>query len=150
MAATYYAQLLRAYRWDIIVAALDEAIRRLRLTYEEDPALIPTDGVDASVDGVTANAYLDPDDGDILAQVYLGRTYRDSPSGSFYAPWSAVPDSVRDRDARWYDAFERVANKHGLGITVGEGDPTDTYANKIAPLDDPVDLALMPDDIGAK
>ena len=116
MAATYYAQHLRNWRWDVITASCERALAELRA----DPA---------KQEAEAGGGYADrPEPGVIRAAVYLGRTYRDSPSGSFYAPWAAVPDSVRDADSRWYDALDRAAQKHGLSIEPGEGDPTDTYA----------------------
>lgn len=154
MAATYYAQLLAAYRWADIRQAIDNAVAVVRDWFEENDgnlASSPTDGWDISYKGILANASYDEGEEEIVASVYLGRGYRDSPSGSFYAPWSAVPDSVRDRDARWWEAFERAAARHGLYLVSGEGDPTDTYVTRNEPIEDlTLASALMPDDIGAK
>jgi hypothetical protein len=132
MAATYYAQLLRAYQWERIAADCREAIAALRGS-DNPRAAVPVErGLAAACiaenwQGAPVTYY---------AAVYLGRTYQDSPSGRFYAPWSTVPDSVRDQDARWYEALERAAEKHGLSIESGEGDPTDTYATLYEDADD--------------
>lgn len=135
MAATYYSQILHAYNWAWMAETIDLAIESARSKLVADPASSPTDGFDYNHNGMLANATYDESEQDITASVYLGRTYRDSPSGSFYAPWSAVPDRIREKDAYWYEAFEKVAAKHGLYIMSGEGDPTDTYAYKVEPLD---------------
>ena len=154
MAATYYSQLLAMYAWREIREAIDNVVAIVRDWYEEsggDLASSPTDGWDVRHKGVMANASYDEGEGEIVASVYLGRGYRDSPSGSFYAPWSAVPESVRDKDARWWEAFERAAARHGLYLVSGEGDPTDTYVCRNEPIvDDTLASALMPDDTGAK
>jgi hypothetical protein len=120
MARTYYAQHLASYDWARIAADCDGAIADL----------VANPGREDAEHGLASADR--PEDGIVRASVYLGRTYRDAPSGSFYAPWSAVPDSVRDADSRWYDALERAARKFGLSIESGEGDPTDTYATRWA------------------
>lgn len=125
MARTYYAERLAAFDWAGIRAACDAVATILR----DDPT---TDEADGGVAGrygrIPAHADRADDDGTIRACVYLGRGYHDCPSGSFYAPWSAVPDRVRERDAAWWEAFERAARRYGLDLDAGEGDPTDTYA----------------------
>lgn len=118
MARTYYAERLRAYDWARIARDMDEAARLFR---ENDP-----------MGGLTlfglAAADLDPNSDAIRVSAYLGRGYQDSPSQSFYAPWSPVPDRIRERDAAFWDAFERAAQRHGMSLESGDGDPTDTYA----------------------
>jgi len=153
MAATFYAQRLAAYRWQDIADAIANVIAIVREWYEEEGgnlASSPTDGWEVKHKGILASASYDEGENAIVASVYLGQTFRDSPSGSFYAPWSAVPVALYEKDLSWSLAFERAASKYGLSLVSGEGDPTDTYAMVYADVIDPADLALMPDDIGAK
>ena len=151
MAATFYAQLLAAYRWDDISAAIAEAIRQLRMVLERQPDLVPSEGLMVKVAGITANAIIGTEDDDeIIGSVYLGSVMNHVPSGRFYAPWSPVSEAVRDKDARWWEALEKAGQHHGLVVANGEGDPTDIFIYRYEPIADPAELALLPDDIGAK
>lgn len=116
MARTYYSERLHAFDWPRIVADATAAI---------DELIAAGSSAEEITHGMATAAW---EDGGIASMVYLGRGYRDAPSGSFYAPWSAVPDTMRDADERWWDAFNRAAARYGLGLSAGEGDPTDTYA----------------------
>lgn len=124
MAQTYYSQHLRGWDWRGMRRAMESAIELWRAGQRSPEGL-----AEAEVDGWLAFAW--EEDDQLIAQVYLGRVYLDSPSRSYYAPWSPIPERLRDADERWWDALYRAAEKHGLVITSGDGDPTDTYAQLI-------------------
>ena len=149
MAATFYAQILAAYRWADIAEAIAEVIREAR--HRLELSMFPTDGWTTKVNGLTVNAVVSDDEDEIIGSLYLGTVMNHIPSGRFYAPWSAVSEAVRDKDARWWEALERAAQHHGLVVANGEGDPTDIFIYRYEPIEDlALASALMPDDIGAK
>lgn len=86
--------------------------------------------LDATLNAKTAEegvAIMDSwlDEGERVGYVYLGKVYDEFPSGKFYAPWSNVSRLDRERDALFMEAFEAVAEEHGLFMTNGDADPTD-------------------------
>ena len=150
MAATFYAQILAMYRWADIVEAIEAAIREVRQRLDRGDSL-PSDGVMYQLAGISANALVNADEDEIVGSIYLGSVMNHIPSGRFYAPWSAVSEAVRDKDARWWEALERAAQHHGLVAANGEGDPTDIFIYRYEPIEDlALASALLPDDIGAK
>jgi len=68
-------------------------------------------------------------------QVYLGSCLNLSPSGKYYTPFacSNVTEAEAHRDEAWYAALDLAAEKHGLFVTSGEGDPTDIFIGKACP-----------------
>lgn len=63
---------------------------------------------------------------------YLGSCLSLSPSGKYYTPFACSNVSIQEalEDAAWYDALDYVAEKHGLYVECGEGDPTDLFVVK--------------------
>lgn len=139
MAATFAARIQREFRWGAIEDAIDAVIEAAR-------DRIAAGGIDADPlaevkhGGVVAFASRADDfageDG-IVASVFVGRVMDLTPSGSFYAPWTPMPAKVVDRDARYWEAFDKVASLHGLVATNGEGDPTDVFVERHVPIEDP-------------
>lgn len=135
MAATYYAQHLASFRWADMVRAVDGAFTAAR-EYINEHNTLPTDGlthIGTPYPNIIVNVAEDDESDDLMASIYLGRMYRDSPSGSFYAPWTPMPADLRDKDARWWEALEKAAQRHGFALISGEGDPTDTYVYAYRP-----------------
>lgn len=68
-------------------------------------------------------------------QVYLGSCLSLSPSGKYYTAFacSNVTETEAERDEAWWAALERAAEKHGLFVTSGEGDPTDIFVGRSCP-----------------
>lgn len=70
-------------------------------------------------------------DGSVEFSAYLGGVIHLAPSGKYAGPFHLGDTrTVREivRDTAYWQAFETVAERHGLSITNGDGDPTDIYA----------------------
>ena len=130
MAATFYSQILHGWDWEGIARDCKAAIAgwREKAGNLNDPQT-PLDEIE--VDDGFASAALDPmafPSRVIKSCGLIGTWTNMAPSGRFYAPWSAVESNVRERDAAYAEALEKAANKFGLSIENGEGDPLDTFA----------------------
>lgn len=70
--------------------------------------------------------------GQSCRSAYLGNCLSLSPSGKYYTPFACSNVSVAEalEDAAWYDALDYVAERHGLYVECGEGDPTDLFVVK--------------------
>jgi hypothetical protein len=72
------------------------------------------------------------DNGDSwTAYCYLGSVLNIAPSGKYYMPWTSNQTSADEtRDGAFWEAFEEIADKHGLGIGQPEncGDGCDCFA----------------------
>jgi hypothetical protein len=125
MGATFYSQILHTWNWPGIASDLQDAIA----AYREACALRePGDPYPEVIKTRNAVAARGDDGKTVESSEFLGSVMTFAPSGRFYAPWSDVPGRVLSRDAAWFEALERVANKFGLAVEQGEGDPTDMYA----------------------
>lgn len=59
---------------------------------------------------------------------YLGKVYNILPSQCYYTTWCSYPgEAEREKDTIFWEALERVADKHGLIYEHGECDPTDLF-----------------------
>ena len=124
MSATFYAQLLREWRWTDIRDALIEAIDDLRVAHVANQ----TQALDDVFDGIHVAAFFPSDEPNLIeARLYMGQVMNLLPSGRFYPPWSPIESGIRDRDHRWWAALERCADKFGLSVENGEDDPTDVF-----------------------
>ncbi len=73
------------------------------------------------------------DYGNLIKSAYLGSCFNIMPSGKYYTPWanSNVTEEEAKQDEEFLEQLEAEANKHGLFIFAGEGDPTDMFAGMI-------------------
>jgi hypothetical protein len=73
------------------------------------------------------------DDGVPFKSIYVGSILNLTPSGKYYTPWanSNVTEREADIDRAWWERLEQEAEKHGLFIFCGEGDPTDIFVGMV-------------------
>ena len=71
--------------------------------------------------------------GNKVKAIYFGSVLSLSPSGKFYAPWASgnVTEKEAEKDEEWFEELEAEAEKRGLYIASGEGDPTDLIVGKV-------------------
>jgi len=71
-------------------------------------------------------------DGGPAKVVFLGTVFNLMPSGKYHTPWASsnVTEEEVVKDMDWWDEMDRLASKHGLFITQGEGDPCDIFVGK--------------------
>lgn len=129
MAATYYAQILNGWDWPAIAAdikaaatALQDHLRRGR--------------TDVTVE--TGYAWAGSVEMGYESAFFLGSVFTLTPSCKYYMPWarSNVTDAEAERDARWFEALEKVCDKYGLYHRSGEGDPCDIFVAMGVDIDD--------------
>ncbi len=100
-----YVAEIENWDWDVIKA---DAIAN-----SKDPDIAETD-----------------DDGNINGTTFLGTVFDLAPSGKFYMPWTSnQTEEDCDEDEKFYAALDEVAEKHGMYIENGEGDPCDLFAS---------------------
>jgi hypothetical protein len=123
MAATFYAQILREWDWEAMVADMDAAIKAMSEHYSmgNDDVVVETGHASASYDGEY-----------IVGTSFLGTVFSVMPSGKYWTFWanSNVTQAEAERDSRYLEALERVADKFDLAVISGEGDPCDLLVCK--------------------
>lgn len=125
MAATFYSQALAMFDWQAIANDIDTCIEEVR-------GHVSRGYPEATVETGHASASFDPFDAVVEGTAYLGTTFFIMPSGKYWTFWACSNTTAdeRDRDTRFMEALERAADKYGLYIRSGEGDPCDMYAAK--------------------
>ena len=126
MAATFYSQILGMFDWEAISADIDTAIKGASES-------INLGFPDVVVEVGHASAAKDPDDGEyVTGSAYLGTTFSIMPSGKYWTFWACSNTTAeeRDRDTRFMEALERVADKFELFVHSGDGDPCDMFVSK--------------------
>lgn len=100
MAQTFYSQILHDWNWDAV---------------KEEAENNPSESM--------------WDKGEYFGYCYLGSVFCIMPSGKYYTPFacSNVTEREAERDERYMEALEKVANKYGGWIESGEGDPCDLF-----------------------
>jgi hypothetical protein len=120
MAATYYAQILSGWDWPAIAADINTAANALRDHLRRGRT-------DVTVE--TGYAWAGAAEFGYESTFFLGTVFNLTPSGKYYMPWacSNVTIAEAERDARWFEALEKVCDKYGLYTRSGEGDPCDIF-----------------------
>ena len=69
---------------------------------------------------------------------YLGSVFNIMPSGKYYTPWacSNVTEEEARKDEKFRERMEQEAEKYGLFVTCGEGDPTDIFVGMVVEEED--------------
>ena len=67
------------------------------------------------------------DEGRFYRTTFLGTVFSIMPSGKYWTYWACgnVTDEEMEKDAEYWEALETEAEKHGLFVLSGEGDPCD-------------------------
>ena len=121
MAATYYAQILRDFNWEL-------AQQRCRENAADVMRELESDGCTITSDGEIVGEHYDISDS-LYGVAFLGTVFTIMPSGKYYMPWacSNVTESEATQDEAYMLALERAAEKHGGWVMSGEGDPCDLF-----------------------
>lgn len=71
--------------------------------------------------------------GNKIKAIYFGSVLSLSPSGKYYMPWASgnVTEKEAEEDQEWFEELEAEAEKRGLYVASGEGDPTDLIIGKV-------------------
>lgn len=71
--------------------------------------------------------------GNKVKAIYFGSVLSLSPSGKYYMPWASgnVTEKEAEKDEEWFEELEAEAEKRGLYVASGEGDPTDIVIGKL-------------------
>lgn len=84
--------------------------------------------------------------GNTVKLVYLGSVMNITPLGKYYTAWanSNVTEAEAEKDEEWWEDMEAAAEKHGLFVSSGEGDPTDVFIGLTVEEEEGGEACLVP------